>query len=145
MVILMASIFTKRILAYIADYFVVTAILWILAQILAIVIIPFSFFVIYSYFLFLLPIFIIVYFVLLEKKKGTTIGKNILFLKVVSEDGEDISYKQAIIRNLSKLYWIPIIFDVIIGRYVGNSNERFLGQLSKTMVVEEGDLPKKKV
>lgn len=141
----MASIFTKRILAYIADYFVVTAILWILAQILAIVIIPFSFFVIYSYFLFLLPIFIIVYFVLLEKKKGTTIGKNILFLKVVSEDGEDISYKQAIIRNLSKLYWIPIIFDVIIGRYVGNSNERFLGQLSKTMVVEEGDLPKKKV
>lgn len=133
----MVSIFTKRILAYLADYFVVTAILWILAQILAIIVIPLSFFSVYSYFIFLLPAFIIFYFVLLEKKKGTTIGKNILYLKVVSEDGKNISYKQAIIRNISKLYWIPIIFDVILGRFVGKTNERLLGQWSKTIVVEE--------
>lgn len=120
-----------------ADYFVVTAILWILAQILAIIVIPLSFFSVYSYFIFLLPAFIIFYFVLLEKKKGTTIGKNILYLKVVSEDGKNISYKQAIIRNISKLYWIPIIFDVILGRFVGKTNERLLGQWSKTIVVEE--------
>jgi len=133
----MASLFTKRILAYLADYFVITAILWILAQILAIVVIPYSLFIVYSYFIYLLPVFIMVYFVLLEKKRGTTIGKNILSLKVVSEEGKDISYKQAIIRNLSKLYYIPIIFDLIIGKFFGKSNERILGQLSKTMVVEE--------
>ena len=132
----MVSVFRKRILAYLADYFVVTAILWILSQILAIIVIPFSFFIIYNCFMFLLPIVIIFYFVLLETKKGTTIGKDILSLNVVSEDGTNISYKQAIIRNLSKLYWIPIIFDFIIGKYVGESDERILGQLSKTMVVE---------
>jgi len=132
----MVSVFRKRILAYLADYFVVTAILWILSQILAIIVIPFSFFIIYNWFMFLLPIVIIFYFVLLETKKGTTIGKDILSLNVVSEDGTNISYKQAIIRNLSKLYWIPIIFDFIIGKYVGESDERILGQLSKTMVVE---------
>lgn len=135
----MASMFTKRALAYIIDYFVVTAIMWILAQILAFIVIPYSMFIIYNYFVLLLPIITILYFVLLEKMKETTIGKNIMFLKVVSIDGSRISYMQAIIRNLSKLYWIPIILDLLIGRIYGNSNdnERILGKLSKTQVVNE--------
>ncbi|MDR2967322.1 MAG: RDD family protein [Methanobacteriaceae archaeon] len=133
----MEKMFKKRTLAYLADYFVVTAILWIFAQILAIIIIPFSLFFVYNFFIYLLPVFILFYFVLLEKKKGTTIGKDILDLKVVSEDGENISYREAIIRNLSKLYWIPIIFDLIIGKYYGESDERILGRWSKTMVVEK--------
>ena len=133
----MVSMFKKRALAYLIDYLVISAFLWILAQILAIFVIPFSFFIIYNYFMFLLPVLIIFYFVLLEKNKGRTIGKDILDLRVVSEDGKSISYKEAIIRNLSKLYWIPIIIDLIIGKYVGESNERIFGRWSKTMVIEQ--------
>ena len=138
----MVSMFKKRTLAYLVDWFVISSILSILAQVLAIVIIPNSLFIVYNYFIFLLPVFIIFYFVLLEKNKGTTIGKDILDLKVVSEDGTNISYKQAIIRNLSKLYWIPIILDFIIARFASDSDERILGQRSKTMVVEKEDIQK---
>ena len=139
MVIYMVSTFTKRTLAYLADYFVISASLWILAQILAIIVIPFSIFFVYNFFIFLLPVLIFFYFVYSEKKKGRTIGKDILDLKVVTEDGGNITYRKAIMRNLSKLFWIPIIFDVIIGRFVGESNERILGQWSKTKVIEVGD------
>lgn len=134
----MESIFKKRILAYIIDYFVITALMWILAQILAIIIIPYSMFIIYNYFVFILPIITIIYFAFLEKNKGVTVGKSIMFLKVVSSSGNEINYFQAIIRNLSKIYWVPIIVDLIIGRFYGDeSNERILGKLSKTKVVNE--------
>ena len=140
----MVSLFKKRVLAYLTDWFVISAVLNIFTVIFYYAVQkPFSIHTsIFNYFLFLLPVFIIFYFVLLEKKKGTTIGKDILDLKVVSQDGKNISYREAIIRNLSKLYWIPIIFDVIIGKFVKGPNERILGQWSKTMVVEVGDFSK---
>ncbi|MCL2115834.1 MAG: RDD family protein [Methanobrevibacter sp.] len=134
----MLSMFKKRALAYLIDWFVISAIFMILAVILYFpIVVPFSLFIIYNYFIYLLPIFIIFYFVYLETNKGRTIGKDIFDLKVVSEDGGNITYWEAIIRNLSKLYWIPIIFDLIIGRLIGESNERILGRWSKTMVVEK--------
>ncbi|KZX15380.1 RDD family protein [Methanobrevibacter filiformis] len=133
----MVSIFKKRIIAYIADFFVISAFLWIFAQILAFIVIPHSMFLIYNYFIYLLPIIIIVYFVLLEKIKGTTVGKHLMFLKVKSNTGGSISFFQAILRNISKLYWLPIILDILIGYLTGGSKDRILNKLSKTNVVEE--------
>lgn len=137
----MAGLFKKRALAYIADYFVVTAIMWIIAELLAVVVFPYTAFFIYNYFIILIPIVGMIYFVVLEAKMGTTVGKHLLFLKVVSITNKteytNISYKQGIIRNISKIYWLPIIIDIIIGRLVGSSNERILGRLSKTEVVME--------
>lgn len=151
----MEKIFKKRMIAYIADYFVVSAIMWIIAQLLAIIIIPYSMFLIYNYFIILAPIIGFLYFVILEKNKGFTVGKHLMFLKVISIDNKkknikdsdyyqnynysnkSISYKQAIIRNISKIYWLPIIVDMIIGRIYGDSNERILGRLSKTEVINE--------
>jgi uncharacterized RDD family membrane protein YckC len=105
------------------------------------IILPFSAFFIYEYLLILAPIVGLLYFVLLEKKLATTVGKHLLFLKVISTDNynyqENISYKQSIIRNLSKIYWVPIIIDLIIGRFVGSSNERILGRYAKTEVILE--------
>jgi|GEM_PF-308624 len=132
----MVSMFKKRALAYLIDWFVISATLMILAQVLAIIVITFSLFIVYNFFVYLLPVFILIYFVYLETKKGKTIGKDILDLRVVSEEGENITYREAIIRNLSKLYWLPIIIDIIIGKYFGDSDERILGQWSKTMVIE---------
>jgi uncharacterized RDD family membrane protein YckC len=137
----MVNIFKKRILAYLADYFVVTAIMWILAQLLYFVVLPLSAFFIYEYSLIIAPIIGIVYFVLLEKRLGTTVGKHLLFLKVVSIDNhnhhEKITYKQATIRNISKIYWLPIIIDLLMGKFVDSSNERILSRYAKTEVVLE--------
>ena len=137
----MASLFKKRVLAYIADYFVVTAVMWIIAQLLAIVAFPYATLFIYDYFIILLPFVGLIYFVVLEAKLGTTVGKHLLFLKVASVKEKtfysDISFIQSLIRNLSKIYWFPIIIDLIIGRLFGSSNERILGRLSKTEVVKE--------
>jgi len=137
----MVSLFKKRVLAYIADYFVVTAIMWIVAQLLAIVVLPYAAFFIYDYFIIILPFVGLIYFVVLEAKIGTTVGKHLLFLKVVSTANNayysNVSYSQSLIRNLSKIYWLPIIIDLIIGRLVGQSNERILGRLSRTEVVNE--------
>lgn len=137
----MASLFKKRALAYIADYFVVTAIMWIIAELLAFIVFPFAAFFIYEYLIILAPIVGMIYFVVLEAKMGTTVGKHLLFLKVVSIANmtyySNISYKQAILRNISKIYWLPIIIDLIIGRLVGSSNERILGRLSRTEVIRE--------
>ncbi|KZX12661.1 RDD family protein [Methanobrevibacter curvatus] len=135
----MLSIFKKRIVAYIADFFVVSAILWVIAQLAAYYIIPHATFIIYNYFIILVPIFTIVYFVFSEKNYKTTVGKHLMFLEVVSYEGNNISYKQAIARNLSKLYWFPIIIDFLIGKYTKSKDERILGQLSKTSVINEED------
>jgi len=136
----MINLFKKRALAYLADYFVVTAIMWIIAELLFFVF-PFMAFSSYGYFIILLPIVQMIYFVVLETKMGTTVGKHLLFLKVVSTDNmahySDISYGQATIRNISKIYWLPIIIDLIIGRLFGVSNERIFGRFSRTEVVKE--------
>jgi len=137
----MVSVFKKRVLAYIADYFVVSAIMWIIAELLYFIVFPFSAFFVYEYMIILTPIIGLAYFILLEKNLGATVGKHLLFLKVISIDNYNynnkISYKQSIIRNLSKIYWIPIIFDILIGRFTGSSNERILGRLSHSEVVLE--------
>lgn len=137
----MVSLFTKRVLAYIADYFVVSAIMWIIAQFLSFIIFPYLAFFLFDYLIILAPIVGFSYFVILEVNKGTTVGKHLLYLKVVSTMNfnyfSNITYKQAILRNLSKIYWIPIIIDMLIGRFVGSSNERFLGKVSRTEVVDE--------
>ena len=96
----MVSVFKKRVLAYVADYFVVSAIMWIIAELLYLIVFPFSAFFVYEYMIILAPIIGLAYFILLEKKLGTTVGKHLLFLKVLSTDSYNynnkISYKQSV-------------------------------------------------
>ena len=90
----------------------------------------------YSYFPYVVPVLILVYFIVLEKIKGATVGKALMFLRVVSRNGYPLSWPQAIIRNLTKVYWFPIIFDWAIGRIL-NRNDRLLGIFTKTVVANE--------
>jgi len=133
----MDTMLKKRIIAYIADFFVVSAILWILAWILGYIFIPYSMFIVYNYFIFLLPIVSMIYFIILEKTQGQTIGKQLVFIKVEGNDYIEINYKQAFLRNISKIYWLPVILDYIIGKYVKKYDDKILGVISKTEVVEE--------
>ncbi len=76
------------------------------------------------------------YFTVLEKTKGSSVGKSLMYLRVLSRNGYRISWLQAVIRNLTKIFWFPIIFDWAIGRIL-KRNDRILGYFTKTVVVNE--------
>lgn len=132
----MASIFTRRIIAYIADFFVVSAFMWIVSFFLSLFVNPYSMFTVYSYFPFVVPILCMVYFILCEKYKGSSIGKALMYLEVKSYSGNSVNWAQVIVRNLTKIYWFPIIFDWAIGKIL-KKDDRLFNVITKTVVVEE--------
>ena len=89
----------------------------------------------YQYLPFVVPVLIMVYFVLTEKLFGASIGKSILHLQVKSKNGANISWIQAIVRNLTKIYWVPIIFDWLIGKFL--RTDRLFDNITKTVVVND--------
>ena len=133
----MSSVFSKRIVAYILDFFVVSAIMWIISYALFTVTNPYDTYKVYPSLLYVVPILIMIYFVLTEKLFGASIGKAILNLQVKSKNGADISWLQAIIRSITKIYWIPIIFDWFLGKIL--RSDRIFNNISKTVVVDYYD------
>ena len=132
----MASLFTRRVLAYVIDFFVVSAFMWIVSYLLSIFINPYDTFQIHMYFPYVVPVLILAYFIFLEKTKGSTVGKSLMYLRVISRNGRSISWLQAVIRNLTKIFWFPIIFDWALGRVV-RRNDRLFAIFTKTIVVNE--------
>ena len=84
------------------------------------------------------------YNVVFEYYYGATIGKQILDLAVVDQSGIKITWKQAIIRNLSKIgiseEFLPI--DVVLGMILERldpektTNQRGLDILAETIVIK---------
>lgn len=128
----MVSIFSRRIIAYFVD-FLVSAFMWIVSYLLSLVIGTNN--PIYHYFIYLVPILIMIYFVLCEKIVGASVGKSLLYLQVRSQNCAHISWSQAIVRNLTKIYWIPIIFDWGIGKVL--KKDRLFNSITKTVVIDE--------
>lgn len=129
----MATVFTRRIIAYVIDFFVVSAFMWIISYFVSLIMSPLDVLSVYSIFPYLVPILGFVYFVILEKSKGATIGKALLYLEVRSKNGSNINWAQAIVRNLTKILWFPIIFDWLIGRIM--NTDRLFGKITRTVVV----------
>ena len=97
---------------------------------------PSTVYSVYQFVPYIVPILIFAYFVVCEKTFGATVGKAVMYLQVRSKNGAWISWPQAIVRNLTKIYWFPIIFDWAIGRVLGKS-DRILNVFSKTKVVND--------
>ena len=129
----MATVFTRRVIAYVIDFLVVSAFMWILSFFFYGILGPKNVYQIYQVIPFLIPVLGLIYFVLCEKFAGASIGKAIMKLEVKSKNGANISWLQAIVRNLTKIYWVPIIFDWIIGRLL--KTDRILNNITRTVVV----------
>jgi len=129
----MESIFIKRTLAFIIDALIITAIMWIISALVYPLIIVTGIFPIFNVWLILLAFIIIVYFSYMEKNKGATLGKDVMKLRVVSLEGE-LTYKKAVTRNLSKILWFPIIFDLIAGSLSTGNYLRYLDKVANTDV-----------
>ena len=129
----MASVFSRRIIAYVIDFFVISAFMWIISYLLSLIVNPVDIISVYGILPYLLPIIQLIYFIFLEKSKGATIGKSLMYLEVRSRNGANINWAQAIVRNLTKVYWIPIIFDWAIGRIM--NSDRLFANITRTVVV----------
>ena len=70
------------------------------------------------------------YFIVLEKIFSATIGKKVLGLQAVDVSGIRLTWKQAIVRNFTKLPGIAefLVFDIILGMLM---NERGRGEYQK--------------
>ena len=127
--------FTRRVIAYVLDFFVVSAFMWILSYLVYLISSPTGVYYVYQCFPVLAAILIMAYFIACEKIKGATVGKALMYLQVRSRNGAYINWPQAIVRNLSKIFWLPIIFDWAIGRFL--KEDRILSFITKTVVVDE--------
>jgi uncharacterized RDD family membrane protein YckC len=80
-------------------------------------------------------VIIFLYFILMEGILGYTLGKLIVGIRVYSMDGNKMTIKQSLIRNLARL--IDGIFANLVGvviMYKSSKNQRFGDKIAKTIV-----------
>ena len=75
------------------------------------------------------------YWLILESKKGQSIGKMALHLKITNLRGEPADFKSIAISSFGKAFLLPI--DVIIGRiFTNQKRQRIFNRLGKTIVIK---------
>lgn len=85
--------------------------------------------------------FLAAYEVILERIFSQTIGKKVLGLMVVDQSGIRITWTQAVIRNLSKIFDL-LLLDVVLGMILEKQNpektqkQRGMDILAETIVVK---------
>ncbi len=113
----------RRFLAFVIDAIIVFVVVFVLITIVAVTVtFPFLFLggfapfaLIFGTFAILGGVIFILYFTILEASRGATIGKGIFGLKVKSKTGSNPTLAEAFIRNLSKIYWLLLLLDVVVG------------------------------
>lgn len=124
----------RRLAALIVDIIILTLFMWILSLIIYLITAGVGFFSALNYWIFIGALIIIAYFTYMEGKTSSTFGKRLLNIKVEAKEG-NMDYRKAFIRNLSKILYLPLIIDVIIGYFFGDSKDRILDKISGTFVV----------
>ncbi len=78
------------------------------------------------------------YFTVLESKSGSTIGKNIVDIRVTSKKGDSISFGQAAIRNVLRIVdGLPVFYIIGILSIAITEDSQRVGDLAAGTVVIE--------
>lgn len=86
----------------------------------------------------LLGLVTIVYYVYFEGSRGQTLGKMLLDLKVVTEDGSDIGYVDSAVRNLLRVIdYLPFFYIIGIVAIIMTDKGQRVGDLAASTVVRE--------
>ena len=128
----MENLWEKRFLALLIDIIVVMLVVWILSALIYPLIAVANIYGILNYWLILTALIIIGYFTYLEGKFGITLGKYMIKIKVIADEG-NMNYEKAFKRNLSKILWFPLIIDVIAGYVVETQKLDILIRLLELM------------
>lgn len=78
----------------------------------------------------------LLYFTISETIYQKTFGKSIMGLKVVTTDGSRFDIVKAFLRNLSKIYWLLLLLDLIGGFFTHvEPGQKFSDHIANTVVV----------
>jgi uncharacterized RDD family membrane protein YckC len=140
----MDNFWGQRFLALLVDIIILTLFMYVLSAIVFLLFAQLGIFSALNYWIIIGAIIIIVYFTFMEGMTSSTLGKKLFKLKVKAVNG-NMSYIKAFIRNLSKIYYFPLVVDVILGFIFGDSNDRILDKISGTYVISENKNNEKKL
>lgn len=92
------------------------------------------FFIFFWFFSFFFGGMLLVYSALLEGSIGTTFGKKLLKLYVVSDKGKmDVS--KGFMRNISKIFWLLLALEIAASIFIdGDPKQRYLDRIVDTSV-----------
>ncbi len=83
-------------------------------------------------------IIFVLYFAVMESSSGASLGKKFFHLKVVSKSNTNPNLAEAFVRNLSKIYWILLLLDVIVGLAVSKGyQQKYSDHFMGTTVTHE--------
>lgn len=127
----------KRLVALIIDAIIVGIVVAIIAAVLAIPAFLLSgagalTFLFAGFFTVVAGIVLVLYFTLADVTAGATIGKRVLGLKVTKVGGGYPNIVEAFVRNISKIYWLLLLLDVVVGlaiskQYTQKYSDRLIG------------------
>jgi uncharacterized RDD family membrane protein YckC len=81
----------------------------------------------------------VLYFLVLEVSWGGTLGKRIVGLQVQTVNGGKVNFGQSFIRNISKIFWVFLLLDWIIGIATpGDKHQKYTDRIAGTTVVQKG-------
>lgn len=84
---------------------------------------------------FLMGVIYVLYFVVAESGYGYTLGKRIMGLRVMTLNDKIPNLEKAFIRNISKIYWILLLLDVIGGLATsGDPRQKYSDRIAGTVV-----------
>ena len=133
-----------RVIAWIIDSIILGIIAFILVLFL---LVPFlfvgafaGFYAAWGYVLivpFALGLLSVLYFLYAEVNWGGTLGKRILGLRVQTVKGGKITYSQSFVRNISKIFWVFLLLDWLIGIATpGDRRQKYSDRMAGTVVVQ---------
>jgi len=123
----------RRLVAFIFDAIIVYAVLFVITIIAAIPVLiagaltgafnpaTLAFGGIFSW---LWGLIFVLYFTVTEPASGSSFGKKIFGLRVTSKTGSNPSFSEAFVRNLSKVYWLLLLLDVVLGLALSKGYQR---------------------
>jgi len=132
----MENFWGRRFTALLVDIIILTLFMYVVSAIVFLLFAQLGIFSALNYWIIIAAIIILVYFTFMEGISDSTLGKKLFKLKVKAVNG-NVGYKKAFIRSLSKIYYFPLILDIILGFIFGDSNDRILDKISGTYVISE--------
>jgi len=126
----------RRLVAAIIDSIIIGIVSWIIAVLVALpAILLGAAFVIGAY-SFLHGVLFFLYAGFLESSRGSTIGKQIMNLKVTTMEGNVASLDKTMIRNISKIHWLLWLIDTLLGMAtVGDPHQKYSDRFAGTTVI----------
>ena len=84
------------------------------------------------------------YCVVMEKRFGATLGKRIMKLRVVGDEGQNLSIREAMLRNLLKVLefsWVPLLPLLFLVPLISRNRQRLGDMLARTVVIDSRGVP----